>query len=155
MRSEPGQGTCFEIYFPAAAAPQALPLTFEPAGNTPVPESTTVLLVDDETALVHAIGEFLRESGYLVLDAFSSRDALELAKEYPGRIDILVTDIVMPDLRGSELYQEIFELQPEIQVLGYAEGLPEMKLPPGALFLQKPFRFSALLESLRQLQTRG
>jgi DNA-binding NtrC family response regulator len=99
------------------------------------------LLVDDETVLVHAFGEFLRESGFIVLDAFSSQDALDLAKEYPGRIDVLVSDV---------------EFQPEIQVLfmsGYAEGLPDMKLPPGALFLQKPFRFSAPLESLRQLQS--
>jgi hypothetical protein len=76
------------------------------------------LLVDDETVLVHA--------------PFSSQDALDPAKEYPRRIDVLVSD---------------FEFQPEIQVLfmsGYAEGLLDMKLP---------FRFSALLESLRQLQS--
>jgi FixJ family two-component response regulator len=121
-----------------------------------LPESATILLVDDETALVHAIGEFLRESGFIVLDAFSSQDALDLAKEYPGRIDVLVSDIVMPGLRGPDLHLQIVEFQPEIRVLfmsGYAEGLPDLKLPPGALFLQKPFRFSALLESLRQLQS--
>jgi hypothetical protein len=69
------------------------------------------------------------------------RTPLDLAKEYPGRIDVLVSDV---------------EFQPEIQVLlisGYGEGLPDMKLPPGALFLQKPFRFSAPLESLRQPQS--
>jgi CheY-like chemotaxis protein len=158
VESEPGRGTQFEIYFPAVATPQAVPVTFEAASGTSLPESATVLLVDDEAALVHAIGEFLRECGYIVLDAFSSRDALDLAGEYPGRIDILVSDIVMPDVRGPDLYRRVLELQPEIQVLfmsGYAEGLPEMKLPPGALFLQKPFRFSALLESLRQLKTRN
>jgi two-component system, cell cycle sensor histidine kinase and response regulator CckA len=88
--------------------------------------------------------------------AFSSQDALELAKEYPGRIDVLVSDVVMPGLRGPDLHRQIVEFQPEIQVLfmfGYGEGLPDMKLPPGAGFLQKPFRFSALLESLRRLQS--
>jgi CheY-like chemotaxis protein len=69
--------------------------------------SATILLVDDESALVHAIGEFLRESGYIGLDAFSSQDALDLAKEYAS-----------------------------------------------ALFLPKPCRFSSLLTSLRQLQSR-
>jgi FixJ family two-component response regulator len=62
----------------------------------------------------------------------------------------------MPGLRGPDLLHQIVGFQPEIQVLfmsGYVEGLPDMKLPPGALFLQKPFRFSALLESLRQLQS--
>jgi len=104
---------------------------------------------------VHAIGEFLRECGYIVLDAFSSQDALELAKEYP---DILVSYIVMPDARGPDLHRRVLELQPEMQVLcmsGYAEGLPDMQLPPEALFLQKPFRFSALLAGVRQLKTRN
>jgi two-component system cell cycle sensor histidine kinase/response regulator CckA len=80
-------------------------------------ESATALLVDDEIALVHAIGEFLRECGYIVLDAFSSQDALELAKEYPGRIDILVSDMVMPYARGPDLHRRVLELQPEMQVL--------------------------------------
>jgi FixJ family two-component response regulator len=66
--------------------------------------------------------------------------------------------MVMPGQRGPDLHGQIVELPPEIQVLfmmsGYAEGLPEMKLPPGARFLEKPFRFSALLEKLRQLQAR-
>jgi DNA-binding response OmpR family regulator len=57
------------------------------------------LLVDDETVLVHAIGEFLRADGFMVLDAFSSQDALDLAKEYPVRIDVLVSEVVMPGLR--------------------------------------------------------
>jgi PAS domain S-box-containing protein len=158
VSSEPGVGTCFEIYFPAIAAPQlsALPAA-TPAGHA-LPEIATVLLVDDEAALVHAIGEFLRECGYIVLDAFSSQDALDLAKEHPGKIDVLITDVVMPGLRGPELHRQITELQPNIQVLfmsGYAEGLPEMKLPDGALFLQKPFRFAALLDSLRQLHIRN
>jgi two-component system, cell cycle sensor histidine kinase and response regulator CckA len=157
VHSDPGKGTCFEIYFPTIAAPQTFSPTLEPAKVDSLPESATVLLVDDESALVHAIGQFLRDSGYLVLDAFSSQDALDLAKEHPGRIDVLVTDVIMPGLRGPDLHQQIVELQPEIRVLfmsGYAEGLPEMKLPDGALFLQKPFRFSTLLETLRQLQRR-
>jgi hypothetical protein len=56
-----------------------------------------------------------------------------LAKEPPGRIDLLITNVLMPGLRGPDLHGQIVELQPEIQVLfmsGYAEGLPEMKLPP-------------------------
>jgi two-component system cell cycle sensor histidine kinase/response regulator CckA len=151
------KGTCFEIYFPTVVTPQPVTPAFEASSADALPESATVLLVDDEPALVHAIGEFLRDCGYSVLDAFSAQDALDLAKQHPGRIDILVTDVVMPELCGPDLHRQIIELQPEIQVLfmsGYAEGLPEMKLLAGARFLQKPFRFSALLECLRQLQIR-
>jgi CheY-like chemotaxis protein len=95
--------------------------------------------VDDEAALVHAIGEFLRESGFIVLDAFSSQDAPEIAKDHPGAIDILVTDVVMPGMRGPDLHRRVLELQPNLQVLfisGYAEGLPETKLPGGPFFAE-------------------
>ena len=158
VHSDLGRGTCFELYFPAIDMPQPASDLSAPASDESLRDSATILLVDDESALVHAIGEFLRESGYMVLDAFSSQDALDLAKEYPGTIDLLVSDVIMPGLRGPDLHRQILEFQPDIQVLfmsGYAEGLAEMQLPPGALFLQKPFRFSSLLTSLRQLQSRA
>jgi len=157
VHSEPGQGAFFELYFPVIAVPVPSPESQFADSEDALRDSATILLVDDESALVHAIGEFLRESGYIVLDAFTSQDALDLAKEYPGTIDLLVSDVVMPGLRGPDLHRQILEFQPGIQVLfmsGYAEGLAEMALPPGALFLQKPFRFSTLLSSVRQLQSR-
>jgi hypothetical protein len=117
VESEPGQGTHCQIYLPAVATPQAVPVTLQPASGSSMSASATVLLVDDEIALVHAIGEFLRECGYIVLHAFSSQDALELAREYPGRIEILVSDMVMPDARGPDLHRRVLELQPEMQVL--------------------------------------
>jgi len=116
-------------------APQAVALRFETSTADPSPGGATVLLVDDEAALVHAIGEFLRESGYLVLDAFSSQDALDLAKEHPRRIDVLITDVIMPGLQGPDLHRQIIELQPKIQVRfmsGYAEGLPEIGASRGS-----------------------
>jgi len=117
VQSELGSGTRFEIYFPAISMPLAAPLTFDTLTADSSPEGRTVLLVDDESVLVHAIGEFLRDSGHIVLDAFSSQDALALAKEHPGRIDLLITDVIMPGLRGPDLHGQIVELQPEIQVL--------------------------------------
>lgn len=155
VQSEPGRGTRFEIFFPAIAEPHQHIGDHSPQSREPHLSGATVLLVDDESALVHAIGEFLRNSGYVVLDALSPQEALQIAKEHPGRIDILVTDVIMPGLRGPELHRQVLSLHSEIQVLfmsGYAEGLPEMQLPSGARFLQKPFRFSALLESLRQMR---
>jgi PAS domain S-box-containing protein len=156
VHSTPGKGSCFELYFPVVVAPKAGASQLPEELAQPQTNGTTLLLVDDEAALVQAIGEFLRESGFVVLDSFSPHDALALAAEYPGRIDLLVSDVVMPGMRGPELYLQLLELQPEIRVLfmsGYAEGLPEMNLPPGTQFLQKPFRFSSLLDSLRKLST--
>jgi CheY-like chemotaxis protein len=155
VQSHLGEGTTFEIYFPAIA-PVADSSYFVPTdAAVPLSEHATILLVDDEAALVHAIGEFLRDSGYIVLDAFSPQDAIDLAREHPGRIDVLLSDVVMPGLRGPELHTQILAIQPSIQVIfmsGYAEGLPEMKLPADALFLQKPFRFSALIAILQHLK---
>jgi PAS domain S-box-containing protein len=155
VQSRPGEGTTFKIYFPAISSVPASSHLIPSSTTTPLSEHATILLVDDETALVHAIGEFLRDSGYIVLDAFSSQDALDLAREHPGRIDVLLSDVVMPGLRGPELHTQILAIQPGIHVIfmsGYAEGLPEMKLPANALFIQKPFRFSTLTTMLRQLK---
>jgi hypothetical protein len=81
-QSELGSGTRFEIYFPAISVLLAAPLTSDKLSADSSPEGRTVLLVEDESVLVHAIGEFLRDSGYIVLDAFSSQDPLALAKEH-------------------------------------------------------------------------
>lgn len=154
VESAPGKGSCFSLYFPTIVPPQPA----EPPVHGPTVSrstvSATLLLVDDEASLRHAIGEILRDSGYTVLEAADSQSALHLAREHPGAIDLLVTDVVMPGMRGPELHRNILASQPRIQVLfisGYAEDLPETQLPPGARFLQKPFSFSALLENLRQL----
>src|SRR5205814_6039540 len=98
-QSEPGHGTCFAIYFPVLSAPQPLKVVVPASNGEMSTDCATVLLVDDEAALVHSIGEFLRESGFIVLDSSSPENALQIAKEHPGPIDILITDVVMPNLR--------------------------------------------------------
>ena len=98
-----------------------------------------------------AIAEFLRETGHHVLDSRNPSDALELARHSKAPMDLLLTDIVMPGLRGMELAEAVRKLHPQIQVIfmpGYAEGLPELATPADATFLQKPFRFSSLRERL-------
>jgi two-component system, cell cycle sensor histidine kinase and response regulator CckA len=154
VRTAPGQGTTFEIYFPAVepVLPPVAPVTDRVNAETPV--EATILVVDDESALRHAVVELLRVSGYIVLEAESALDALELAEKHSG-IDILLTDIVMPGCRGPELARRVSAIHSRIAVIymsGYAEGFQEAELPPGAIFLQKPFRFSRLLEQLRLIQ---
>jgi PAS domain S-box-containing protein len=159
VTSTPGAGTRFEIYFPVIARPEEIQRAYLPAGT--LDESGgggTVLVADDEAALRQTIVEILRSSGYNVLESQSAEDALEIARRNAGKIDILLTDIVMPGLRGPELARRVQDIQPDVKVVfmsGYAEGLPEAELPPNSAFLQKPFRFATLLEQLKLIRRRA
>ena len=85
-------------------------------------------------------------------------DALEIARQNAGKIDILLTDIEMPGLRGPELARRIQNIRSDVKVIfmsGYAEGLPEAELPPNSAFLQKPFRFATLLEQLKLIRRKA
>jgi two-component system, cell cycle sensor histidine kinase and response regulator CckA len=93
-----------------------------------------------------------------VLEAASSTQALEIARQHRGQLDILLTDIVMPGLRGPELARRVAKVHPEVQIVcmsGYAEGFPEAQLPAHSTFLQKPFRFATLLEQLKLIRRRA
>jgi len=164
LDSQPGAGTRFRIFFPVSLPPSdepALPsppqeqLLHPPLASTPpLSTSLTILLVDDEVALCLAVAEYLRSIGHQVLESQSALDALELARHHSGSIDILLTDVVMPGLRGPELARQVQDLQPDLQVIymsGYAEGGIDQQIPPEAAFLQKPFRFATLVEQLKLL----
>jgi PAS domain S-box-containing protein len=156
--SEPGKGTRFEIYFPTTAPRAPKPASDAPQVSTAAAGiDTTILVADDEAALRHALVEILRTSGYRVLEAESSLQALEMAEKHSGRLEILLTDIVMPGLRGPELARRVAKVHPEVQIVymsGYAEGFPEAQLPANSTFLQKPFRFALLLEQLKLVRRR-
>ena len=159
VESTLGRGTRFEIYFPATAPIAAREPTPSPlaARTTDSEINATILVADDEAALRHAIAEILRSSGYKVLEAETSTEALELARQHRGQLEILLTDIVMPGLRGPELARRVAKVHPEVQIVymsGYAEGLPEAQLPENSMFLQKPFRFATLLEQLKLVRRR-
>jgi PAS domain S-box-containing protein len=161
VESTQGKGTRFEIYFPATEARTAATATASDSPSVSATDSgidATVLIADDESALRHAIVEILRSSGYKVLEAESSTQALEMARQHRGQLDILLTDIVMPGLRGPELARRVAKMHPEVQIVymsGYAEGLPEAHLPANSTFLQKPFRFATLMEQLKLVRRRA
>ncbi len=151
VHSAPGQGTRFEIFFPVDDSPRN-GQSHAPAAEHPesAPQAT-ILLADDEAALRHAVAEVLRQTGYTVFEADTALDALELAKSH-GEIELLLTDIVMPGLRGTDLAAQVRALRPGIRVIymsGYAEGISETQLPDDSQYLQKPFRFATLLNMLR------
>lgn len=149
--SQPGAGTSFAIYFPRCASARSAPIAMHQPAVSVSTDGLTILVADDEAPLRNAVAEFLRTEGHQVLEANSTLDALEIARLTRDPIDLLLTDVVMPALRGPDLAREVSLLHPETRVMymsGYAEGLPETEIPDGAVFLQKPFRFSALREQI-------
>jgi len=152
--SELGQGTSFKIYLPRvdeeAGATTAVP-TAPPARG-----AETVLLVEDEDALREIASRILEEHGYTVLEARSGPAALELADKHPGPIHVLVTDVVMPQMPGRELAEQLAIRRPSLRVLfmsGYTEQavLRHGVLSEGTAFLQKPFGPDSFLSKVRQV----
>lgn len=153
--SEPGRGTRFEI---------ALPRTDEaPSAAVPSPiaarrahRSATILLIEDDSTLRGLFSRVLAADGFSTLVEADGTAGLECAKRYPGRIDLVVTDIVMPGLAGTELVRRLMETRPGIRILlisGYSEiGILDMReLPRGTGFLAKPFTASRLLELVKKM----
>jgi len=156
VETAPGKGTRFEVYLPVVEPVQPLATEPPPVSSASANgDGATILVADDEPSLRHAVVELLRGSGYNVLEANSALVALEIAQQHTGKIDMLLTDIVMPGLRGTDLSSRIVSIHPDIRIVymsGYAEGFGEADLPPNAAFLQKPFRFATLLEQLKLIR---
>ena len=121
--SEPGVGTTFKIYFPKVTEPIAVN---EIAGPTPqrLSGNETILLVEDSGPLRQLTREILAREGYAILEAADGLRALEVFRQYGGKIHLLMTDIVMPKLRGTELAAKITQEHPDLAIVflsGYTE----------------------------------
>jgi PAS domain S-box-containing protein len=154
VESQQGSGTTIRVYLPRV---EEAPAPETPNGAGPVPRgSETVLLAEDEGA-VRALGrEVLRSSGYAVLEASDGTQALWLAGEHCGPIDLLVTDVVMPGLDGRGLAERLQALRPGIKVL-YMSGYTDDAVVRHGVsrdevqFLQKPFSPAALARKVREV----
>ena len=151
--SEPGHGTTFKILLPQVKEP------VQPEMGSTTPSlwtgSETVLLVEDETSLRELTTNLLSKLGYNVLEAANGVEALNVAQEYRGKIDLLLTDVVMPGMSGPELADELTSLYPETKVLcmsGYTEFAPghDQVSRQGRLLLQKPFTQQDLAGKVRK-----
>lgn len=151
VRSVVGQGTAFDLYFPAAATGESAPS----AGSSVAGLQPTVLLVEDEAMLRLPLSEQLQGEGYRVLTAATGEGALEIAQRFPGEVDLLVTDLVMPGLCGHEVADRLSLTRPSMKVLfmsGYTDDLRARRLVAhGANFLRKPFRPEDFLRTVRRL----
>jgi CheY-like chemotaxis protein len=151
--SEPGRGTTFKIYLPRFdQAPE--PLSERP-GPAAVRGTETVLLVEDEDAVRSLLRELLESFGYSVLEAGLGADALRVAREHPGTIHLLLSDLVMPQMTGRELAERLTHLRRGIKVLfmsGYAAGIAlHHEIPSDAAYIEKPFTADAMAGAIRAL----
>jgi CheY-like chemotaxis protein len=155
-RSEVGVGTTFDIIFPStdeeAAEVISIPATERPRG------SATVLVAEDDAGLRQLMVRVLGRNGYEVFVAESGERALEVFREREGKIDVLVSDVVMLNVSGPDLAAELQQENPSLLVLmtsGTADSSIVAHLQPGtSAFLAKPFRPSALIDQLHELLSR-
>jgi PAS domain S-box-containing protein len=149
-------GTTFKIYLPAIAAPPppiALTIPADPVEG----RALTVLVVDDEPGVRHLASAMLRRSGYAVVEASDGVEAERVAGEHTGDIDVLLTDIVMPGIRGPELANRLRGMRPMLRVVymsGYRDTETLADVERGeAVFLAKPFLRAALLGAITRVGT--
>jgi two-component system cell cycle sensor histidine kinase/response regulator CckA len=153
--SEVNRGTTFKVYLPTTEEP----VTREPAA-TRVPHATrgteTILLVEDEDVVRDFASKVLGRHGYAVHAVAEPSRALEHALAHRGVIDVLLSDVVLPEMNGRALAERIQELHPEVKILfmsGYTDNaiVHHGVLDEGMWFLQKPFSAQALVERVRDL----
>jgi PAS domain S-box-containing protein len=155
--SQPQRGTSFRAYFPRvdaredpAATQESLSLSRAPHGQE------TILLVEDESNLRRLARHYLETQGYKILEAEDGAAALQIVDGYPGTINLLLTDVIMPGMNGRELAAHISQLLPEVRVLymsGYTEDAVghDGTLDAGISLLQKPFSLPALRDRVREV----
>ena len=156
--SEPGHGTTFKIYLPRFTqdrAPLAVP---EEYGDHKRDTGETVLLVEDEVSNLQLTTTILETEGYRVLPAGSPIEAIRMATEYTGSIDLLLTDVIMPEMNGRVLSEKIHSLYPDvccIYMSGYTANVIAHHgvLEEGINFIQKPFSVNELAVKLREVLT--
>jgi len=157
--SEPGQGATFKVYLPRTDAPGAAVEAPERAQVELPRGSETILLVEDEASLRELVRECLEAAGYKVIEASHGTAALEAGERHPGRIDLLMTDVVMPGMSGRELAERLRASRPELRTLymsGYTDDAVVLHgvLAEDMAFLQKPFTAAELARRVREVLDR-
>jgi PAS domain S-box-containing protein len=154
--SFPGKGSTFTIYLPVIEAPSETKEIRSESETLPS-GSETILLVADEQGLRTAVREFLRSTGYVVLEAANGMEALQMCGDYQGRIDMLLTDYIMPGLSGPGLGTLAIKQRPNLRIIcmtGYTDRITQVPDSCKTItFLQKPFSLSLLAQTVRDVLT--
>jgi two-component system, cell cycle sensor histidine kinase and response regulator CckA len=157
--SKPGQGTTFAIYLPRHQGTNEMPLTKDAAG-TPTPGQETILLVEDEPAVLQLTAKILKKQGYTVLAAGTTGEAIRLGREHAGEIHLLMTDVVMPEMNGRDLARKLLSLYPDLKCLfmsGYTADVISRHgaIDEGVNFIQKPFTIVELGAKVQEVLHNG
>ncbi len=153
IASQPGLGTTVTVLLPPAGSAESAPAPAEPVLTEGHGE--TLLVVEDEDALRDVAGRILSAAGYRVLSADCGPQALEVAEQHDGSIDLLLSDVVMPGMLGKDLAERLTHVRPDTRVLymsGYAQPVLHSQgtLDPGVALLEKPFTANDLLTAVRK-----
>jgi two-component system, cell cycle sensor histidine kinase and response regulator CckA len=151
--SELGQGTCFKIYLPRLSSGAEQQTVRVPQASL-ARGSETILLVEDELAILNMTAKMLQRQGYTVLSANSPGEAISIAREHAGQIDLLVTDVIMPEMNGRDLAQHLLGIYPEMKrvfMSGYTANViaNHGMLEEGIHFVQKPYTTKDLATKIR------
>jgi CheY-like chemotaxis protein len=155
VASQVGTGSVFTIYLPAAIDASAVVQTFDPGASQLQTGDETILLVEDEPSLRAMARKLLEHLGYHVYEASDGVAALSVWKEHRAEIDLLLTDMVMPNgMTGSDLAQKLQAEDPELHVVltsGYNSAEPSsVKLSKSSLFIRKPYTLDAISQTIRK-----
>ena len=153
--SEPGVGTTFRVYFPQASGASERPASQPPRAQLGRGTETILLVEDDEHVRAVALG-ILRRNGYVVLEAPNGGEALLICEEHKARIDLLLTDVVLPRMSGRQLAERLATTRPAMKVLfmsGYTDDaiLQHGILNSGVEYLQKPITPASLARKVREV----
>ncbi|MBU8870183.1 MAG: response regulator [Gemmatimonadales bacterium] len=153
--SEPGEGTTFKIYIPRHTE-ALMPAQKKDSVAETKKGDETILLVEDEKAILRMTVMMLERLGYTVLSASSPGEAVKIEKSHSGKIDLLMTDVVMPGMNGRDLSRKLFQTIPDLKCLfmsGYTANVIAHRgvLDEGVQFIQKPFSLHDLAAKIREV----
>jgi PAS domain S-box-containing protein len=156
--SEPGKGTQFKIYIPHHKGEPAIPLEKEPMVDIPAGQGESILIVEDEMVILNMTKMMLEGLGYSVLTACTMDEARQQAETHAGKISLLITDVIMPEINGRELAAQLTALSPNLKVLfmsGYTADVITQRgmLNKGVCFISKPFSMNDLACKVREALT--
>ncbi len=159
VSNEPYEGPVVSLFLSRVGETierQPEPKVVEAAPAAPATHLETILVVEDEAGIRALVRKILRRQGYEVLEAANGDEALAICREHSGPIELLITDVIMPEVGGRELVDRFHELRGAAKVLyvsGYTDDatIYSGKFPPGTAYLQKPFTLGALLDKVKEV----